>query len=103
MVDLTRRLLIVAAGGLLAPAVVIAQDEAQHVKETDANAVEVGYRENSADVDETKFPTHSSDQKCAGCALFQYRTGDVWAGCILFAPKQVAATGWCNQWFKRPS
>jgi hypothetical protein len=86
-----------------APLLVRAQDEAEHVKETDANAVEVGYRQNSSTVDETKFPNHTSDQKCARCILFNNPTGAPWAGCIVFLPKLVAATGWCNQWFQRPA
>src|SRR5664279_635777 len=41
MNNLTRRLFVAAAAGLSAPLVVRAQDEAEHVKETDANAIEV--------------------------------------------------------------
>ena len=76
-------------------------DDASKVRETDPTALEFGYKQDTAQVDEKRYPNHTSEQKCAGCAMYQSRSGAPWAGCMLFAPKQVSANGWCNQWFKR--
>jgi len=99
MANITRRAFVAVTACLLPEAG--STQESTRVRETDPVAVEFGYRHDTTQVDESKFTSHSADQKCSGCQLYLSRTGDAWAGCPLFAPNQVAANGWCSQWFKR--
>jgi len=43
-----------------------------------------------------------SDQKCAGCALYQGKAGQPSGPCLLFQGKSVSAAGWCRGWAKKP-
>jgi hypothetical protein len=63
------------------------------VKETDANAVALGYTK--------KYPKYAKEQNCSNCALW---VGDAKAAngkCALFAGKAVAAKAWCSAWAKK--
>ncbi len=71
------------------------------VSETDPQAVALGYRADSTQVDGKKYPNHSVSQSCSGCALFQGARTDASAACAVFANKQVNAKGWCSAWTKR--
>ena len=79
-----------AAAGLASRAAAQAK-----LDEADENAVALGYRHDSAQVDAKKYPTHGADQKCAACQFWQGAKGDAWAGCAMFGRKQIAAGGWC--------
>lgn len=46
--------------------------------------------------------SQKSDQKCAGCALYQGKAGDREGPCLLFQGKSVSAGGWCKGWAKKP-
>ncbi len=43
-----------------------------------------------------------SDQKCAGCALYQGKAGDPQGPCLLFQGRPVQMGGWCKGWAKKP-
>jgi hypothetical protein len=43
-----------------------------------------------------------SDQKCAGCALYQGKAGDPQGPCLLFQGRSVPLGGWCKGWVKKP-
>jgi len=75
---------------------------AGHVEETDEAAVSLGYRHDTHLVDQKKYPNHSAQQQCSGCSFFQGAPGDAWAGCAMFGRKQIAETGWCMAWAKKP-
>jgi hypothetical protein len=75
-----------------------ASAEAAHLAESDPAAVAVGYRENAAKVDRTKYPNYAAEQTCANCSLFQGKSTDAWGGCTLFGDKLVAGRGWCSSW-----
>ena len=70
------------------------------VDESDAAAVALGYKEDTAKVDAAKYPTHAASQQCSNCKQFQGRSGERWGGCPLFGGKQVSAKGWCSGWLK---
>ena len=72
-----------------------------HLDEKDPQAAALGYVEDSAKADEKKFPKHAATQNCAGCAFGQFKTGESYANCTLFAGKQVNAKGWCSSFVKR--
>ena len=71
------------------------------VAETDANAVNLGYKANAAQVDKAKFPKYAAGQVCTNCALYQGKATDKAGGCPLFGAKQVAGPGWCSAWVKK--
>ena len=68
----------------------------QALLETDPIAVSMGYRTDTAKVDDKKFATHKAAQSCANCRFFQ-GTGDS-GPCQIFAGKSVSSKGWCQVW-----
>jgi hypothetical protein len=90
---------LAASGTALAAAQ--AQAQAARVDEKDAQAIALGYVQDTTKADTKKFPKHSNDQKCSNCALFQGKAADAWGGCPLFGTKQVAGGGWCSAWAKK--
>lgn len=90
---------LVAAAGAASNAPAFAQAGA-HVEETDEQAVALGYRHDTNQVDAKKHPTHSAAQHCANCSFWQGKPQDAWAGCAMFGRKQVANGGWCQVWAK---
>jgi hypothetical protein len=95
---LTRRAFLtsgLAAGALtLAAAFVGTPSAAQAaaVDPADPTAKSLDYTTNSP----------KSDQKCAGCALYQGKAGDPEGPCLLFQGKSVSPGGWCKGWAKKP-
>ena len=71
------------------------------VKETDAMAVALGYKADTAKVDAKKYPKHQASQTCANCALYTGKAGAATGPCSLFAGKEVAKNGWCMSWAKK--
>ena len=106
MTDSSRRIFIARslAGGCalagigLAPTV----QAATHVDEADETAAGLGYRHDSALVDQKKYPNHTPQQHCVDCAFWQGAPADAWAGCAMFGRKQVASGAWCSAFSKRP-
>lgn len=74
----------------------------EKLKEDDALAMALGYKEKTTDVDAEKFPSHTDEQVCTGCILYQ---GDdpEWGGCGAFAGKLVAGPGWCQAYAAKPA
>ena len=71
------------------------------VKDTDANAVALGYKTDGTKTDAKKYPKYAKEQVCSNCALW---VGDAKAPqgkCALFAGKAVANKGWCSAWAKK--
>jgi hypothetical protein len=103
--DSTRRIFIARtlAGGCAALALpALVQAAPSHVEESDETAMALGYKHDTKQVDKQRFPKHSPAQNCANCAFFQGSATDEWGGCAMFGRKQVAATGWCSAWAKKP-
>lgn len=93
---------ICATGGALVGTGALAQTATPvMVKDTDDNAVALGYKTDGTKTDVKKYPKYAKDQNCANCAIYQGKAADKTGGCPLFAGKQVAATGWCNAWVKK--
>ena len=72
-----------------------------NVDESDAEAVALGYKQETRKVDATKYPGHDVSQHCGDCKQFQDKLGDRSGGCVLFGGKAVATAGWCSAWVKR--
>ena len=89
---------VVAAGTAFASTRVFAQEA---VKETDPQALALGYVSDATKVDTKKYPKYAAGQNCASCALYQGKAGEAAGNCPLFAGKQVVAKGWCSAWAKK--
>ena len=91
---------VVVASSALAASRVHAQAAGPKLEESDPQAMSLGYKQDSAKVDDKKFAKHEGSQTCANCQYFQ--GGAAAAGpCQIFAGKSVAAKGWCQVWMKK--
>ncbi len=89
---------VLGIGGL---AIASRASAAEAVKETDPQAVALGYKLIATTVDKKKFPTYATGQQCSTCALYQGKSDDPAGGCALFGGKQVSAKAWCSAWAKK--
>lgn len=89
---------LAAAGSSLLTTAALAQSK---LDEKDAQAVALGYVHDATKTNTKKFPKYAAGQVCTNCALYQGKASDAWAGCPLFAGKQVAGKGWCSAWVKK--
>jgi len=100
----TRRIFLLSIAATSGAAfAVTAGPPAGKLDEKDAQATALGYVSDTSKADQKKFPKHAVDQKCGNCALFQGKPGEAYAGCPIFAGRQVAAAGWCSSWVKKPA
>lgn len=96
----TRRtfLMTLAAGGA---AMTTAAQGQEKLDEKAPQAVALAYVADATKTDPKKQPKYVAGQVCTNCALYQGKATDAWAGCPLFAGKQVAGKGWCSAWVKK--
>lgn len=78
-----------------------AQASAPKLSEADPTASSLGYRQDGAKVDATKYPKRTPDQNCSTCKLSRATAGEEWIPCTLYAGKLVSTNGWCAAWVKR--
>jgi hypothetical protein len=95
-----RQFMMTSAAGLASLGLVSTAQAQAMVAETDAQAIALGYKEDTTKVDPAKFPKHKADQLCSNCALYTAKTADAGA-CSIFPGKLVAGPGWCNLWVKK--
>lgn len=69
--------------------------------ETDPTAQALGYKQDAATVDKTRFPRFAPGADCGNCTFYQGKAADPYAQCPMFAGKQVASKGWCNAYNKK--
>jgi len=91
-------LMTVAAGGAALSTGVRAQSM---LEEGDPTALSLGYKADTTQVNDKKFPKHAASQNCSSCALYQGKAGNPSGNCAIFGAKQVAATGWCSAWAQK--
>ncbi len=72
------------------------------LEETDPVAMALGYKEDTTKVDAAKYPLHTAEQKCSGCALYTGKPGEATGPCTAFGGKIVTANGWCAAFAKKP-
>ena len=60
-------------------------------------AAALGYVEDTATVDPSKYPQHKAEQDCANCQFFTATDGGR-GTCQLFPGHTVAGKGWCASW-----
>ncbi|AJZ62199.1 high-potential iron-sulfur protein [Paraburkholderia fungorum] len=71
------------------------------LQESDPAAQALGYKANANQVDRTKYPHFSDNQRCANCQFYQGKPADANALCALFGAKQVSGAGWCKAYQAR--
>lgn len=106
MIDRTesrRRFLHLVIVGAAAPlfAGTAQSQDFPHLDEADPVAAALGYRHDTAKVDQAKYPAHAAGQFCSTCNLVQGKDGDSWRPCGIFPGKAVNANGWCAAWVKK--
>ena len=76
----------------------------QKVDPKDAQAVSLGYTEDTTKADAKKFPKHDNAQMCTNCQFYQaaQEAAGV-APCTIFGGKGVVGKGWCSAWAKKPA
>jgi len=70
--------------------------------ESDPVAKALGFKLDTTKVDKTKYPQHSVEQKCSGCALYVAKAGDTVGACTALGNKEVPDIGWCVAFAKKP-
>jgi hypothetical protein len=88
-----------AFGGTLASAQQKAAPEL--VKDTDPNAIALGYLSDGTKTDVNRYPRYAAGQSCSTCTLYTGTPKDASAVCPVFGGKAVSATGWCSAWTKK--
>jgi len=103
--QVTRRVFAgrMAGGACIVAVMPVAAWAAVHAEESDETAVGLGYKHDTKNVDQKKYPKHAATQRCVNCSMWQGAASDPWAGCAMFGRKQVAAEGWCMAWAPKPS
>jgi hypothetical protein len=90
----------VGASALTLSRLVSAEDAAAGPKprltEDDAYAKSMGFKLNTENVDQAKYPKHTTDQHCSKCQLFSGKDGDEVGPCSFFGGRLVPPTGWCR-------
>ncbi len=71
------------------------------VKDSDANAVALGYSSDGSKTDVKKYPQYAVGQSCSGCTLYGGTAKDASAACPIFGGKHVSGKGWCSAWAKK--
>jgi hypothetical protein len=74
-----------------------ASAQAKRLAESDPQAVALGYREDSRNVDAKKFPRHAPTQNCTNCTIWISK-GAEGGNCHLYGSRLLSGTGWCSQW-----
>ena len=77
-----------------------AETSTEAVKETDPYPKSMGFRLNTANVDQAKFPRHEVTQKCSECQLFSGKAGEPTGTCSFFK-RVVPIDGWCRNFKQR--
>jgi High potential iron-sulfur protein len=68
--------------------------------EKDPKAVALGYSNDAAKVDSSKYPSYALGQTCGNCAQFKGSPGIAAGPCPLM-PKPVLTSGWCSAHVKK--
>jgi hypothetical protein len=91
---------VAGAAGLGTQGTAEAQAATDAVKETDPYPKSMGFRLNTANVDQAKFPRHVVSQKCSECQLFTSKAGEPTGTCSFFK-RVVPVDGWCRNFKPR--
>lgn len=90
---------LAAAGAVLGA--LEAHAQGTKLEPTDPQAVALGYVPDTTKADGKKYPSHTNQQMCGGCQLFQGKAGDATGPCGAFGGKLVSSKGWCSAYSKK--
>ena len=68
----------------------------ERLTETDSYAKSMGFRMDTANVDQKRFPRHAVEQKCSTCQLYSGEPNAEWGPCSFFGGRWVHRDGWCR-------
>jgi hypothetical protein len=91
---------IVGVSALAAQSQAHAEASTEAVKETDAYPKSMGFRLNTANVDQAKYPRHTLEQHCSECQLFTANPAGQTGTCSFFE-RVVPVNGWCRNFKPR--
>ena len=95
-------ILQVASGGVaIAASQTTVQAAPARVLETDAQAVALGFKDDTTKVDKAKFPKHTSAEDCVACNFYSGKAGAPLGPCSIFGGKDVPPKGWCSAFVKK--
>lgn len=95
-------MLQVASGGVAIAATQLnAQAAPARVLETDAQAVALGFKDDTNKVDQAKFPKHTKAEECSKCNFYSGKAGASLGPCAVFGGKDVPPGGWCSAFVKK--
>ena len=84
------------AVGVGASSLALAEEKkAVELTESDAYAKSMGFRLDTTQVDQAKYPKHTVEQKCSKCQLFSGEPGEPLGPCAFFGGRLVPVNGWC--------
>ena len=87
---------IASSGAVVATRVIAADESTERVTEADPYAKSMGFRLDTNQVDQAKYPRHDATQHCAVCQLYSGKAGDPLGPCSFYGGRLVAPTGWCR-------
>ncbi len=87
---------IIAGSTALSALQARADDEAEKVTEADPYARSMGFRTDTAKVDQVKYPRHDATQHCSRCQLFSGKPGEPTGNCSFYGGRVVPINGWCR-------
>lgn len=70
------------------------------LKETDPEAIAIGYHKFARKIDKKKYPDFEEGQRCTNCALAGFSSA-MRKPCKLVPGKLVNGGGWCMKWVKK--
>ncbi len=97
----TFMLQIASGGAALAATQLNAQAAPARVLETDAQAVALGFKDDTHKVDQAKYPKHTAEEDCVKCNFFSGKAGAPLGPCQIFGGKDVPPGGWCSAFVKK--
>jgi hypothetical protein len=87
----------VIAGGLAAGTGLVSAAEAdERVTEADPYAKSMGFRLDTNQVDQAKYPRHDATQQCNKCQLYDGKPGEALGPCSFYGGRLVSVNGWCR-------
>lgn len=89
---------VIATGSVLTGAVrpAAAADALERVTEADPYARSMGFRLDTTQVDQAKYPRHDVNQKCSACQLYDGKAGEAVGPCSFYGGRLVSTNGWCR-------
>ncbi len=99
MIEEKRRtfmLQLIAASSVLAVTQARAEEPPSALTEADGYAKSMGFRLETSQVDQAKYPRHDASQHCSKCQLFSGKPGEAIGPCSFYGGRLVPINGWCR-------